>query len=54
MSLKSFVMEMEKLSLAYNLLEKIFNEIGPYRTNEKISNETWFEVCRFFNFDDSE
>lgn len=45
--------EIKHLQEAKGLLEKVFQEIGPYMYDE-VSKETWGKVCRFFKFDDSE
>jgi hypothetical protein len=38
---------------AEKLLAKIYLEYGPYK-NDNISDQTWEEIKKFFNFDDSE
>jgi len=47
------ISEIEKLMKAYRLLQKLFEEYGPYR-NGQITSDTWYEVCDFLGFDDSE
>jgi hypothetical protein len=38
---------------AIKLLEQVFIDIGPYRS-ESVKDKTWQQVCRFFDFDDNE
>lgn len=49
----SIVSHVSRGELAEQLLESIYCEVGPYG-RDKISDETWVKVCKFFNFDDSE
>lgn len=41
-----------KLLEAFALLEKVYQEIGPYQDG-KLTQETWFKVRDYFGFDDS-
>lgn len=38
---------------AFELLQKVFWEIGPYGA-DKIKDATLIELCKFFDWDDSE
>lgn len=51
--LENLIDEIQRLQLAYELLEKVYLERGSY-SQYSISNETWQKVNRFFEFDDSE
>ena len=44
---------LQKLVYAYQLLETLFYEIGPYK-NGTPSEHTWIKVRELFKFDDSE
>ena len=51
--LNEIMKEIIKYQKAYELLERLFSEIGAYRDGN-ISVKTWSEVRDFFFFDDSE
>jgi hypothetical protein len=52
-SIDNLLEDIKKMRVATELLENLWAELGPYRTN-KISEETWDKVRNFFNFDDGE
>jgi len=52
-TLETFLEEIMDLKEAKELLEQLFIELGPYQ-NGKISQNTWLEICNYFEFDDSE
>lgn len=45
--------EIERYKRGYELLAKLYYEVGPYRQKD-IRDETWQKVKDFFGFDDSE
>lgn len=50
---KSLSAHIERGEEATRLLEKLFLELGPYRNGE-LCQETWDDILRFMEFDDSE
>lgn len=47
-----FVKEIEKLKLAYELLEQVYVKIGAYNEG-KINDDLCYKIREYFNFDDS-
>ena len=52
MELDKLLEEIQHLKAAKELLEKVWNELGPY--TDRLTDRTRIELQRFFNFDDSE
>lgn len=52
-TINNFLEEINRLQQAEELLDKIWQEIGPYETG-KISNETMIKLQKYMGFDDSE
>ena len=51
--LQELLKEIENLEHARKLLDKIWMDIGPYDQG-KITDDTWRELRKFYDFDDSE
>lgn len=52
-ALAKLLAEIARLNEGYELLEKIWLEVGPYQ-QDKVTPETWRKVNDYFHFDDSE
>lgn len=53
-SLDKVLDELVRLRDAYALFHKLWGELDVYDKPKSVSDETWTELQRFFNFDDSE
>ena len=52
-AIEGLIDEVAKLKKGNELLEELWLEHGPYR-DDPISDELWYKVNNFFEFDDSE
>jgi len=53
-TLDKVIDDLNRLKYAYELFEKLWCELDVYDKPKSVSDETWNELLKFWDFDDSE